>query len=136
VVYLWTNYNYDEQFWQCPDYDFALDTLDEALRPFSGVTVKPLWYIDLENDCLVRSGVCLSRWFTHDGHRTCDVSEVSTCHWLWVPLRRAPYMSVLSMCSYSHYVPVYAVIVLSLITCCAPAPRGICVVDASFPPDS
>ncbi|KAH9913343.1 uncharacterized protein BXZ73DRAFT_6517, partial [Epithele typhae] len=50
VVYLWTNYNYDERFRQCPDYDFALNTLDEALKPFSGVTVKPLWYIDLEND--------------------------------------------------------------------------------------
>ncbi|KAH9929011.1 uncharacterized protein BXZ73DRAFT_78171 [Epithele typhae] len=53
VLYLWTNYNYDGRMQSCGNYDFVLDTLDTALKPLSGAVVNTLWYIDLEDDCLI-----------------------------------------------------------------------------------
>ncbi|KAH9913964.1 uncharacterized protein BXZ73DRAFT_106750 [Epithele typhae] len=52
VVYLWSNYDYDEQVKLCHDYDLVLHILDEAFKPFPGAIAEPFWYIDVDNDCL------------------------------------------------------------------------------------
>ncbi|KAH9918205.1 uncharacterized protein BXZ73DRAFT_105331 [Epithele typhae] len=52
IISLWTNYDYDERSRFCLDYDFVLDTLEEAFRPYSGAVAEAKWYLDMEDDCL------------------------------------------------------------------------------------
>ncbi|KAH9918204.1 uncharacterized protein BXZ73DRAFT_105330 [Epithele typhae] len=52
IIYLWTNYDFEEQSRFCLDYDFVLDTLEEAFRPYSGAVAEPKWYLDIHDGCL------------------------------------------------------------------------------------
>ncbi|KAH9918220.1 uncharacterized protein BXZ73DRAFT_105346 [Epithele typhae] len=52
IIYLWTNYDFDERSRFCREYDFVLDTLQEAFRPYPGAVAEALWYLDIQDDCL------------------------------------------------------------------------------------
>ncbi|KAH9913958.1 uncharacterized protein BXZ73DRAFT_55251, partial [Epithele typhae] len=59
VLYLWSNYDYDVRIKLCRNYDLVLHILDEAFKPFPGAIAEPFWYIDVDNDCLVRPSIFL-----------------------------------------------------------------------------
>ena len=60
IISLWSNYNVEERWIACADYDHVLAVLGEAMNEVDGHNSKVQWWFDWNNDLVRASFILLS----------------------------------------------------------------------------